>query len=64
VPSVEQATSEMMDEARYRIAIGLEKQITIIELLERARMCRCADGIVLKKDRLGSTMGWRMVALC
>jgi hypothetical protein len=35
----------------------LEKQIAMTGSFERARMCSCVDGTVLKNERLGRTMG-------
>lgn len=33
---------------------GDEKQMAILGTFERARMCRCADGMALKNDRPGT----------
>ena len=60
---VEHDTRETMADARYSKAIGLEKQITIMGLLERAKMCSCADGIALKNERLGRMTGCSMPVL-
>ena len=36
----------------------LEKQIAMTGWFERATKCHCAEGMVLKNERLGWTMGW------
>lgn len=37
---------------------GTENQIAILAMLERARICRCADGTALKKLRPGMMRDW------
>ena len=37
---------------------GMENQIAILARLDRARMCKCAEGTALKKLRPGMMRDW------